>query len=135
MGKMRSCGVRNAEGKMRNEMCGATVIGRDVTPRDGSYSAFHHTPCVDSLEVKCMLCISLNISCTFHYVPRTATLHFSFFLGDFLRILFIKSKSIKIDNNFILYHLPNAHTCATSINAEIKNFVQQLPKTNAQRKT
>jgi len=34
MGKMRNCGMHNAEGKMRNGMCGATVIGRDVTPRD-----------------------------------------------------------------------------------------------------
>jgi len=43
MGKMRNCGMRNAEGKMRNRMCGATVIGRDVIPRDCIYSAFHHT--------------------------------------------------------------------------------------------
>jgi len=41
MGKMRNCGVRNAEGKMRNGMCGAMVIGRNVTPRDCSYSAFN----------------------------------------------------------------------------------------------
>ena len=34
--------MRNAEGKMRNGMCGATVIGRDVTSRDCIYSAFHH---------------------------------------------------------------------------------------------
>ena len=27
MGKMRNCGMRNAEGKMRNGMCGTTVIG------------------------------------------------------------------------------------------------------------
>jgi len=26
MGKMQNCGVRNAEGKMRNGLCGATVI-------------------------------------------------------------------------------------------------------------
>ena len=45
MGKMRNCGMRNAEGKMRNGMCGATVIGRDVTSRDFIYSAFHHTLC------------------------------------------------------------------------------------------
>ena len=32
--------MRNAEGKMRNGMCGATVIGRAVTPRDRIYSAF-----------------------------------------------------------------------------------------------
>jgi len=41
MGKMRNCGMQNAEGKMRNGMCGATVIGRDVTPHDRSHSAFH----------------------------------------------------------------------------------------------
>jgi len=29
VGKMRNCFVRNADGKMRNGMCGATVIGRD----------------------------------------------------------------------------------------------------------
>jgi len=43
MGKMRNCGMRYAEGKMRNGMCGATVIGRDVTSCDFIYSAFHHT--------------------------------------------------------------------------------------------
>ena len=41
MGKMRNCGMLNAEGKMRNGMCGATVIGCDVTSRDFIYSAFH----------------------------------------------------------------------------------------------
>jgi len=41
-----------------------------------------------------------------------------FFSGDFLHVLFIKSESRKIDNN-----------------AEIKNFVHQLRKTNTQRKT
>jgi len=38
--------MRNAEGKMRNGMCGAMVIGRDVTPRDCSDSAFYRTPYV-----------------------------------------------------------------------------------------
>jgi len=55
VGKMRNCGMRNAEGKMRNGMCGATVISRDVTPRDRSHSAFHRTPCVECMEVKCIL--------------------------------------------------------------------------------
>ena len=55
MGKMRNCGVRNAVGKMRNGMCGAMVIGRDVTSRDRSYSAFRRTQCVDSVEVNCIL--------------------------------------------------------------------------------
>jgi len=48
VGVSRNCGVRNVEGKMRNGMCGATVIGRDVTSRD-------RTPCVDSVEVKSIL--------------------------------------------------------------------------------
>ena len=55
MGKMRNCGMRNAEGKMRNGMCGSTVIGHDVTARDRSHSAFNHTPCVECMEVKCIL--------------------------------------------------------------------------------
>jgi len=54
MGKMRNCGVRNAEGKMRNGMCGTTVIGRAVTPHNCIYSAFHHMPCITCVEVKCM---------------------------------------------------------------------------------
>jgi len=41
----------NAESKMQNGMGGATVIGRDVTPRDRSHSAFHRTPCVECMEV------------------------------------------------------------------------------------
>jgi len=40
---------------MQNGMCGTTVIGCDVTPRDRSHSAFHHTPCVECTEVKCIL--------------------------------------------------------------------------------
>jgi len=55
MGKMRNYGMRNAEGKMRNGMCGATVIGCDVTSRDFIYSAFHHTLCVNCVEVNCIL--------------------------------------------------------------------------------
>jgi len=55
MGKMWNCGVQNEEGKRRNGMCGATVIGCDVTSRDCSYSAFHRKPCDDSMEVKCIL--------------------------------------------------------------------------------
>jgi len=64
---MRNCGVRNAEGKMRNGMCGATVIGRAVTPRDRIYSAFHHTPCVNCVEVKCMRKVTF---CTVHATFR-----------------------------------------------------------------
>ena len=68
------------------------------------------------------------------HVPLNSIFHF--FRVIFLRVLFKTSKSReKNDNNFILYHLLHARTCATSINAEKKNFVQQLPKTNAQHKT
>ena len=63
MGKMRNCSVWNAEGKMRNGMCGAMVIGRAVTPRDRIYSAFHHTPCVNCMEVKRMRKVAF---CTVH---------------------------------------------------------------------
>ena len=58
-----------------------------------------------------------------------------FFSGENLRVLFIKSISIKIDNNCILHMRVHARTCAMSINAEIKKFVKQLRKTNAQHKT
>jgi len=34
--------MRNAEGKMRNGMCGATVIGRDVTPREPHFRISPH---------------------------------------------------------------------------------------------
>jgi len=72
MGKIRNCGVRNAEGKMRNGMCGVTVIGRDITPRDRIYSAFHHTPCVDCVEVKCIGLPSMRkvAFCTVHATFR-----------------------------------------------------------------
>ena len=63
MGKMRNCGMRNAEGKMRNGMCGATVIGRDVTSRDCIYSAFYHTMCVNCVEVNCILSIQPFAQC------------------------------------------------------------------------
>jgi len=70
MGKMQNCGVRNAEGKMRNGMCGVTVIGRNVTPRDCSYSAFYRTPCVDCVEVKCILSMRKIVFCTVHATFR-----------------------------------------------------------------
>jgi len=70
MGKMWNCGVRNAKGKMRNGMCGATVIGRNVTPRDCSYSAFYRTPCVDCVEVKCILSMQKIVFCTVHATFR-----------------------------------------------------------------
>jgi len=70
MGKMRNCGVQNVEGKMLNGMCGATVIGCDVTPRDRFYSAFHHTPCVDCVEVNCILSMRKVTFCTLHATFR-----------------------------------------------------------------
>jgi len=55
MGNLRNCGLRNAEGNLRNVICGATVIGRRVRPRDCSYSSVYHWPCVDGGEVKCIM--------------------------------------------------------------------------------
>jgi len=44
MGKMRNCGMWNAEGKMRNENCGTmTVIGPQVRPRDRRHYAVYRT--------------------------------------------------------------------------------------------
>ena len=67
---MRNCGVRNAEGKMRNGMCGTTVIGHDLTPRDRFYSAFYRTPCVDCVEVNCILSMRKIAFCTVHTTFR-----------------------------------------------------------------
>jgi len=33
-GKMRNCGMRNAESRMWNQKCGMTLIGRGDKPRD-----------------------------------------------------------------------------------------------------
>jgi len=57
VGNLRNCGLRNAEGNLRNVICGATVIGQRVRPRDCSYSSVYHWPCVDSGEVKCIICM------------------------------------------------------------------------------
>ena len=70
MGKMWNCGMRNAEGKMRNGMCGATVIGRDVTSRDCIYSAFYHTLCINCVEVNCILSMWKIAFCTMHATFR-----------------------------------------------------------------
>jgi len=43
MGKMRNCGMRNAESKMWNQKCGMTLIGRGDKPRDCWLSADYHT--------------------------------------------------------------------------------------------
>jgi len=51
---------------------------------------------------------SLNISCTFHYVTGTAYPRFPILLGNFLRVLFIKSKSIKkltLTLYYTIYHM------------------------------
>ena len=42
VGNLRNCGLRNAEGNLRNVICGATVIGQQVRPRDCSYSSVYH---------------------------------------------------------------------------------------------
>jgi len=70
MGKMRECDVWSAEGKMWNGMCGTTVVGRDVTPRDLSYSEFDHTPCVNCVEVNCILSMWKIAFCTMHATFR-----------------------------------------------------------------
>jgi len=70
MGKMRNSGMRNAVGKMRNGMCGATVIGRDVTPRDRSHSAFYRKLCVECMEAKCILNMRIIAFCTVHATLR-----------------------------------------------------------------
>jgi len=70
MGNLRNCGLRNAEGNLRNIICGATVIGQRVRPRDSSYSSVYHWPCVDSGEVKCIM--------RMRKMTRTANLHMLF---------------------------------------------------------
>jgi len=67
VGNMQNCGMRNAEGKMRNGLCCATVIGRDVTPRDRSHSAFHRMPCVECMELKCILNMRKIAFCTVQF--------------------------------------------------------------------
>jgi len=44
MGKMRNCGMWNAEGKMRNGNCGTTVIVPQVRPHDQRYYAVYRMP-------------------------------------------------------------------------------------------
>ena len=58
-----------------------------------------------------------------------------FFSGENLRVLFINQKVEKNDNNCILHMCVHACTCAVSMNTEVKKFVKQLRKTNAQHKT
>jgi len=53
MGKMRNCGMRNAESKMWNQKCGMTLIGRGDKPRDRWVSADYHTSLSTGSAVKC----------------------------------------------------------------------------------
>jgi len=55
MGKMRNCGMWNAEGKMRNGNCGTTVIVPQVRPRDQRYYAVYRTPCAAGAVVNCVM--------------------------------------------------------------------------------
>ena len=42
IGKMRKCGMCNAESKMQNAKCGMHVIGYQVKPHDLAHSAIYH---------------------------------------------------------------------------------------------
>jgi len=53
MGKIRNCGMRNAESKMWNQKCGMTLIGRGDKPRDLWLSADYHTSLSTDSAVKC----------------------------------------------------------------------------------
>jgi len=112
MGKMRNCGMRNAEGKMRNGMCGTTVIGRDVTPRDWSHSAFNRTPCVECMEVKCILNMRKIAFCTVHatlrcYFSETADECWKYKSFTFITLLFTtKISTTKRPYAFMLVYTP-----------------------------
>ena len=45
----------NAEGKIKNEKCGTTVIGPQVRPRDRSYYAVYRTPRAAGAAVNCVI--------------------------------------------------------------------------------
>jgi len=55
MGKMRNCGMWNAEGKMRNGNCGTTVIGPQVRTRDRRYYTVYRTPRTAGTVVNCIM--------------------------------------------------------------------------------
>jgi len=55
VGKMRNCRMWNAEGKIRNEKCGTTVIGPQVRPLDRSYYAVYRMPHVAGAAVNCVM--------------------------------------------------------------------------------
>jgi len=58
-----------------------------------------------------------------------------FFRAKICAYCLYNQKVEKNDNNCMLHMRVHARTCAMSINAEIKKFVKQLRKTNAQHKT
>ena len=47
--------IWNAEGKIKNEKCGTTVIGPQVRPRDRSYYAVYRTPCKAGAAINCVM--------------------------------------------------------------------------------
>ena len=53
MGKMRNCGMRNAESKMWNPKCGMMLIGRGDKPRDRWLSADYHISLSTGSVIKC----------------------------------------------------------------------------------
>jgi len=53
MGKMRNCGMWNAESKMWNQKCGMTLIGRGDKPRARWLSADYHISLSTGSAVKC----------------------------------------------------------------------------------
>jgi len=66
------------------------------------------------------------------YVPLCSTYRLTAF-SIFFRVIFcvycLKHQKVeKIDNNFILYHLLHARTCATSINAKKRTLCSNYPK-------
>jgi len=53
VGKMRNCGMWNAESKMRNRKCGMTLIGQSVKPRDRRHSTDYRSDMATDRAVKC----------------------------------------------------------------------------------
>ena len=56
VGKMRNCGMRNAESKMRNRKCGMTLIGRTVKSRDRCHSAYYRKSAMTSQTGRAVKC-------------------------------------------------------------------------------
>ena len=91
MGNLRNCGLRNAEGNLRNVICGATVIGQRVRSRDCSYSSVYHWPCIDSGEVKCIMHMRKMTR-----TQRVGLIYICKQSVDFLLFFFYKNKFIKV---------------------------------------